>query len=133
MRQQPSTILYIFIILIILAGVGLFIFKDNVAGQLSNYNINGPVSTSTRATNNDFKLDILRDSRIKALKNYVTIFNYESLDNSQKIITENSGKQSDVIISNPDATATSTATSTKNIIRVRVGNSNPFLIKKAVK
>lgn len=133
MRQQQSTILYAFIILILLAGTGLFIFKDQVANQLLNYNINGPTNLITKATSSDLKLDILRDSRIKALKNYVSVFDYENLDKSQEIILENAGKKDDVVISNPDETATSTEVKAQDIIRVRVGNSNPFLVKKAVK
>jgi len=130
MSRQKPIILYSFIILIILVGLGLFIFKDNVADQLLNYDINGPVVNASKGSN-DLKLDILRDSRIKALKNYISIFNYDDLDKSQEIIMANAGKQSDVVISNPEAT-TSTST-TKSLIRVRVGNSNPFLvIKKAV-
>lgn len=130
MRHPQSAILYFFIALIILVGLGLFIFKDVVVDKLLNNNINGPIVNVVR-TNQELKLDILRDSRVKALKNYVSIFNYEDLDASQEIILGNIGKQDDVVISNPDAT--STATSTKPLIRVRVGNSNPFIINKDVK
>lgn len=133
MRHPQSAILYFFIALIILVGLGLFIFKDNVVDSLLSDSINGPVINVAR-TSSDLKLDILRDSRVKSLKNYVSIFNYEDLDASQDIILGNAGKQDDVVISNPDAEkATGTATSTKPLIRVRVGNSNPFVIIKEVK
>lgn len=135
MRQQQSIILYVFIFLLILAGLGLFIFKNKVADLFLNYDTGSSSYVARTGVNNDLKLDVLRDSRIKGLKNYVSIFDYENLDNSQKIILENSSKSGDVIISNPNEVATSTtktSTSTK-LIRVRVGNSNPFLIKKAVK
>lgn len=133
MRHPQSAILYLFLALIVLVGLGLFIFKDAVVDGLLNNNISGPVVNVVR-TNQELKLDILRDSRVKALKNYVSIFNYEDLNASQEIILGNAGKQDDVVISNPDAEeATSTSTSTKPLIRVRVGNSNPFLINKDVK
>ena len=51
------------------------------------------------------------------------------IDKSQDIIQANLSKQSDVIISNPDGTA-STTTVNNNVIRVRLGNSNPFLKAK---
>ena len=131
MKRQQSTILYVFIILLILAGVSLFVFKDTVSNVLLNYDTITPVVNSNR-TNNDLKLDILRDSRIKALKNYVSTFRYDDLDKSQEIILNNSGKEGDITISNPDDEATSTV-SNQNIIRVRVGNSNPFLTQKVIK
>jgi len=132
MSNQRSTILYIFIGLIILVCLGLLLFKDDVAKQLLSYDINGPV-VNVKSNVVDLKLDILRDSRIKALKNYVSIFDYENLDKSQELIMANIGKQTDVVISNPDGDASSTPTSTKSVIRVRVGNSNPFIVNKVVK
>jgi len=128
MRQQNSTILYIFIVLIILIGLGLFIFKDNIVDQFLTYNVNGPILNVSKG-NVELNLDVLRDARIKALKNYVSIFDYNDIDKSQDIIQANLSKQSDVIISNPDGTA-STTTVNNNVIRVRLGNSNPFLKAK---
>lgn len=136
MRQQQSTILYLFIILLILAGLGLFIFKNNVADLFLNYDTSNLTYVPRTAVGNDLKLDILRDSRIKSLKNYISVFDYENLDNSQKIILENYNKSGDVVISNPNENATSTTkatTTSTSLIRVRVGNSNPFLIKKVAK
>lgn len=133
MRQLQSTILYLYLILIIVTGVALFIFKDAAVDKFLNYSINGSVVSVTPRTNQEFKLDILRDSRVKALKNYVSVFNYNDLDKSQEAILANANKSGDVIISNPDATATSTANNTKQLIRVRVGNSNPFLVTKETK
>jgi hypothetical protein len=132
MRQSQSVILYFFIGLIILFGLGLFIFKDNVVDSMLSYNINGPVVNVTKPSS-DLKLDILRDSRVKALKNYVSIFDYANLDKSQEAILGNAGKQTDVIISNPDDTAVKASTTQKSLIRVRVGNSNPFFTNKVVK
>ena len=130
MRQQQSTILYAFIALIILAGLGLFIFKDNIASQFLANNINGPVISVNKGSS-ELNLDVLRDARIKALKNYVSVFDYANMNKSQDIIQENLSKQSDVVISNPDGTAsTSASTTTKNIIRIRLGNSNPFIKAK---
>lgn len=127
MRQQQSIILYVFIVLIILMGLGLFIFKDNIVDQFLAYNINGPV---VKVTNNnaELNLDVLRDSRIKALKNYVSIFDYNHMDKSQDAILANQGA---AVIPSTDntasSTASSTATTTINTIRVRLGNSNPFI------
>lgn len=133
MKQQSSTILYLFIILIILSGLALFIFKDNVADSLLNYDVN---LATTKRSGGDLKLDILRDPRIKELKNYVNVFDYNNLEKSQEIILGANNSGTDVVISNPEdeETASSTdKTNNQNAVRVRVGNSNPFLVKKAVK
>lgn len=132
MKQSRTIILYLFITLIIIVGLFLFIFKDWVADKFLNYNTEGQVINVYKPSS-DLKLDILKDARIKALKNYVNIFNNDDLDASQTIILANFNKQSDVVIANPDGVASTTPTSTKNIIRVRVGNSNPFLVNKAAK
>jgi hypothetical protein len=129
MRQQESTSLYIFIGLLILVGLILFLFKDNISDQLLNYNTGTQVTTAVK-NNTELKLDVLKDARIKALKNYVSIFDYNNLDKSQAAILAEASKQDEVVISNPDETATSTKS---DLIRVRVGNSNPFLVKKAAK
>jgi len=131
MRRQQSTILYIFIFLIILLGLALFIFKDSIVDQLLSFNIDGPVVNVNKNSTN-LNLDILNDSRIKVLKNYVSVFDYQDLDKSQEAILANLNKQNDVTISNPDGAAT-TSTAISSFIRVRVGNSNPFLVNKTAK
>lgn len=135
MSQKNPIILYLFIFLILAASVSLIIFKDSIADQLLSYNAGiSPVNLVGKATSTELKLDILKDSRIKVLKNYISIFNYNDLDKSQETILANANKPSDVIITNPDETSTTTSTTTKSLIRVRVGNSNPFLTdKKATK
>lgn len=130
MKQQSSTILYLFIALIILSGVSLVIFKDNVADSLLNYDV---VPAATNRAGGELKLDILRDSRIKELKNYVSVFSYEDLEKSQETILSNFNTGDDIVISNPDNEEAASSTKPQSITRVRVGNSNPFLIKKAVK
>jgi hypothetical protein len=135
MSQKNPTILYFFIFLILIASVSLFIFKDKIAGKLLSYEVGiSAINLNNKATSSDLKLDVLKDSRIKALKNYISIFSYDNLDKSQEAILASANKPSDVIITNPDETSTTTATTTKGLIRVRVGNSNPFLTtKKAAK
>ena len=134
MKKERSTILYYFIALIILTGAGLFIFKDNLANRFLNYN--SPVETAivSSSTAANLNLDILRDSRIKALKNYVNIFDYNNLEHSQDLIQEAQKNQVEIIITNPDASSTASTTSTSlSPVRVRVGNSNPFIVKKVAK
>ena len=132
MNRYQSLILYLFVILIVLASLGLFIFKDEVANRFLNYNVDSQViSVGNSGSNNDFKLDVLRDSRIKPLKNYVNLFIYNDLNKSQDAILAASKAQTDVIISNPDnGTATKTATTTASGTRVKVGHSNPFIVNK---
>lgn len=132
MRQQKSTTLYIFIGLLILVGLALFLFKDAISDQLLNDNTGTQVITPVKG-NTELKLDVLKDVRIKALKNYVSVFDYNNLDKSQEAILAEANKQGEVVISNPDETATSTDSTKSNTIRVRVGNSNPFLVNKAAK
>lgn len=132
MNRYQSLILYLFIILIILASLGLFIFKDQVADRFLNYSVaSQAVNVNNSGANNDFKLDVLRDSRIKPLKNYVSLFIYNDLNKSQDAILAASKNQTDVVISNPDGgTATKTATTTSSgLTRVKVGHSNPFIVK----
>lgn len=135
MSQKNPTILYLFIILILIVSVSLFIFKDQIAGKLLSYEVRtSAINLNNKATSTELRLDILKDSRIKVLKNYISVFNYNDLDKSQEAILASANKPSDVIITNPDETSTTTATTTKSVIRVRVGNSNPFLTaKKAAK
>jgi len=116
----------------ILLGLGLFIFKDNLAGQFLSPGSNGNSSPVNPAVNT-FNLDVLRDSRIKELKNYVSVFNYEDLNKSQDAIEAALKTQQDVIISNPNDASSATSSSPSNFIRVRVGNSNPFIVNKVVK
>ena len=132
MNKYQSLILYLFIILIVLASLGLFIFKDEVADHFLNYSVDSQViNVGNSGGNNDFKLDVLRDSRIKPLKNYVNLFIYNDLNKSQDAILAASKAQTDVIISNPDSgTATKTATTTSGVTRVKVGHSNPFIVNK---
>lgn len=132
MRRQESTTLYIFIGLLILVGLALFLFKDAISDQLLNDNTGTQVVTPVKS-NTELKLDVLKDVRIKALKNYVSVFDYNNLDKSQEAILAEASKQGEVVISNPDETATSTGSTKSDLIRVRVGNSNPFLVNKAAK
>ena len=133
MRKEKSTILYLFVFLILAVGVLSFIFKDQLASQFLNYGGTDEV-VAVKTENNVLNLDILRDSRIKALKNYISVFDYENLDKTQDAIIEALKAQNEVVISNPEPTATTTGeTTAKNYIRVRVGNSNPFSVEKKVK
>jgi len=134
MKKDRSTILYYFIALVVLFGLGLFIFKDNLASKFLDYNNPvAPVASPSAAVS--LNLDILRDSRIKALKNYINTFDYENLEHSQDLIMEAQKTQTEIIISNPDASSTSTGSTITSLapVRVRVGNSNPFIVKKVAK
>lgn len=132
MKKGQSTILYLFIIIIILVGLALLIFKKNFTNQFLSYS-NIDTSVNLNSGVGSLKLDILRDSRIKSLKNYVSVFDYDSLDKSQDALAILSKAQAEVIISNPEEISTSTknvVTTNNNFIRVRVGNSNPFIVNK---
>jgi|GEM_PF-1446138 len=132
MRKARSTILYIFITLIILTGIALFIFKDDITNQFLKSSSDN-LAVAVPSTANDLNLDILRDSRIKALKDNVTVFDYADLNKTQDALEAAAKKISDVIISNPDQTGTPATTTLNTFIRVRVGNSNPFIVNKIVK
>lgn len=133
MRQEKSTILYLFVFLLLVVGVLLFVFKDQLASQFLNYGGTDEVE-AVQPDNNVLNLDILRDSRVKALKNYISVFDYQNLDKTQDAIIEALKVQNEVVISNPEPTATSSSgTTIQNYIRVRVGNSNPFSVEKKVK
>lgn len=132
MRQRSNPILYIFISLLVISGIVLFVFKDNLANSLLRYDINGTVVNLAIPKNNDLKLDVLSDSRVKPLKNYVSIFDYNDLDKSQEKILANYSKQGEIIITNLEEAGTSSVPVAKDLLRVRVGNGNPFPVKKTV-
>lgn len=129
MSQGRSTILYLFIAVLMIAIIGLLIFKDEAVDSFLNYEIDGPVVMVAKPVN-DLNLDVLRDERIKVLKNYTNFFYYDDLNKSQDLIMAADKKSSDVVISNPDAKETATSTKKNVLMRVRVGNTNPFVIKK---
>lgn len=129
MSQGRSTILYLFIAVLMIAIIGLLIFKDEAVDSFLNYEIDGPVVSVTKPAN-DLNLDVLRDERIKALKNYTNFFYYDDLNKSQDLIMAADKKSSDVVISNPDTKEKATSTKKNVLMRVRVGNTNPFVIKK---
>lgn len=132
MRQRKSTTLYVFIAFLILVGLVLFLFKDAIFDQLLNANNTSTIVTPVKSSI-ELKIEILQDARIKALKSYVSVFDYNNLDKSQEIILANANKQGEVVISNPEEIATSSSSTKNQLIRVRVGNSNPFLVNKATK
>ncbi|MEI6835473.1 MAG: hypothetical protein WCK59_01450 [Candidatus Falkowbacteria bacterium] len=132
MRQSKSTILYLFILLMLLAGLSLFIFKDNLAGRFLNPGDSNNV-LPVKPTAGSFNLNILRDSRVKELKNYVGVFSYEDLNKSQDALEAALKAQQEVIISNPSEASSSAVYSPSNFVRVRVGNPNPFIVNKVVK
>ena len=132
MRQNKSTILYLFILLMILAGLALLIFKDSLAGRFLNPGDTNNI-LQVKPTANSFNLDILRDSRVKELKNYVGVFNYDDLSKSQDALEAALKAQQEVVISNPNEASSTAAYSPSNFIRVRGGNSNPFIVNKVVK
>jgi hypothetical protein len=129
MSQGRSTILYLFIAILVIAIIGLLIFKDEAVDSFLNYEINGPI-VSVAKPGNDLNLDILRDDRVRALKSYTNFFYYDDLNKSQDLIMAADKKSSDVIISNPDIKEDNTTTKKQVLIRVRVGNTNPFVVKK---
>ncbi len=134
MKTAKSTILYLFVILIIVIGLLLFIFKDSIVSRFLNYNNNE--ITPAKPSSAGLNLDILRDSRIKELKNYISVFDYNDLDKSQDAVAAVMKAQEDVIISNPEEVGTSTEAIKvvkPTFVRVRVGNSNPFIVNKVVK
>ncbi len=133
MRQQRSIILYLFVGLLIVTGFFLYIFKDSLVSRFLTYSINGEVIRLT-SDNSNIKLDILNDSRIKALKNYTGVFDYNDLEGTQKALLTEVNNQNSVVISNPDAGSSDNIDVKKiNFVQVRVGNNNPFVTSKVTK
>ncbi len=133
MRQQRSIILYLFVGLLIVTGFFLYIFKDSLVSRFLTYSINGEV-IRLASDNSNIKLDILNDSRIKALKNYTGVFDYNDLEGTQKALLTEVNNQNSVVISNPDAGSSDNIDVKKiNFVQVRVGNNNPFVTSKVTK
>ncbi len=127
MAKQRFFISYLFISLLIVVGLVLFIVREQAAdillpdSLLTRPSTGGTLSSGGSA----LSLDILRDDRVRTLKNRVEWFDYNDLNKSQELISNNTSP-----IINPENTgANSTSTPPRQITptKVRVGNSNPFL------
>lgn len=130
MKKGYQAIVYIVIILILLAGLALFLWRDNILDYINtNTGVASLESTiKTQATSNDtLDTGILSDARFTALKNNVVKFDFDSICKVPA-----GGKT--VVASTTDSTATSTATSTVvQSTGCLLGNSIPFpvTVKKA--
>lgn len=122
MTKQRFFITYLFIFLLVLAGLILFAFREQVASGLMPDSFNYPTTNTTPVAGEGvISLDVLRDARVKALQNKVEWFDYNDLNKSQEIILKNTPP-----LMVPGETSTS-APRQISPTKVRVGNSNPFL------
>lgn len=131
MNKQKSKFLYIFIILIIILGIVFFIFRKKLTDTFLRYDtINNTViaSSSILAIN----LDLLREEKVKSLKDNVSVFDYEDLNKTQDQLAQNFKPQT-IILDSP-ASSTEELPAVKTVFfRVSVGNSNPFVVEKKLK
>lgn len=124
MRNRQSLILYFFILIIVLVSIFLFVFKDSIADKVLKYDVG--VLNLKFNDNSALNLSVLEDKRVKSLRNYVSVFSYEDLTKSQDSLAASFSQGSDIIIVNPNGQG---APKVNTFFKVRVGNSNPFVIK----
>ncbi len=132
MKKNSPAILYIIIILVILGGLALFIFKDSILGVLrQRTGVDSAAKVSdisaaivTVASSSALDTSILKLPRFTALVNQVTDFNFDNIC-----------WRPDVVTSQPisvKAVSGTTATSTDEAVAASCvqGNSLPFNIEK---
>jgi hypothetical protein len=133
MKKQESKAIYLLVLLIVMVGILSFLFRAKLADTFLKYDY-GETSTPVTVNKKDeLNLDLLRDEKIKALKNNFSIFNYDDLSATQEALAEefrSSGSLRDRIITNEDGSQTIV----KSVFfRVDVGNDSPFAAEKEIK
>lgn len=125
MKKSYQAILYIFLLLIIAAGLLLFLWRDNALNSLNeSFEINKLESaTKTAVISKDtLDSDILSAPKFVALKNNVNIFDFDS------ICKESVGKTVSTIktIEIGGASSTAATSSAAQKVNCIIGNSIPF-------
>lgn len=132
MKKNSPIILYIIIIIVILGGLSLFIFKDYILGVLRQQtgvdsaaqvsNISATVVTV--ASSSALDTSILKLPRFTALVNQVTDFNFDNICWRPDVVTSQ--------FVSPKTVSGTTATSTQEAAAAGCvqGNSLPFNIEK---
>ncbi len=131
MKKNSPIILYIIIILVVLAGLSLFIFKDSILGVLRQQTgVDSAAKVSdisatvvTVASSSALDTSILKLPRFTALVNQVTNFNFDNICWRPDVVTSKP-----ISLKDADKMATSTAeTVAAGCVQ---GNSLPFNIEK---
>lgn len=140
MRRGNSPALYLFLVLVLIIGVGIFFLRNQViemVGQMTLAPVtdilNQPVKTSNKEA---LDLKILEDKRFVNLKNQISNFDFDNFGKNGGAVAG-----TEIVLTNPlvaSSSATSSASSTPPDdetrassspikLRVDVGNNNPFI------
>lgn len=143
MNQRRPIILYIFLGLILVAGVLLFFLRSWAFDFISNNSLrelndilNSPVKTNVQQA---LDLSLLQDKRFVNLKNQVVNFDYDNFgqvgsandiivtDLEQSASDETASTSEDVVASSSSPVSNKPTQTVK--VRVDIGNNNLFLKK----
>ncbi|MFA6194815.1 MAG: hypothetical protein WC719_03680 [Patescibacteria group bacterium] len=132
MKKNSPVILYVIIILVILGGLALFIFKDSILGVLRQQTgVDSAAKVSdisatvvTVASSSALDTSILKLPRFTALVNQVTNFNFDNICWRPDVVT--SKTVSPQTVSGMAATSTEEAAAASCV----QGNSLPFNVEK---
>lgn len=130
MKNGYRFILYSFIILLVLGGLALFIFRDSFIDSWREQSGLTELATGTKfavTARDTLDPEILKSPKFTSLTNYVTDFNFDNIC-----------QRPDVVVSQPEIpaeVASSTASTTDETasttpMACHQGNSSPFLEAK---
>jgi hypothetical protein len=125
-KKRPAYLIYLLVFILLLLGASLYVWRDEIASYLFSKDLRIEIDSgsSSGGRSEIVSLEILRDPRVKSLKQQVKIFNYYDLVKSQELIMA----QPPLITLPPVGDEEAPVILTPS--RVRIGNSNPF-VKKA--
>ena len=131
MKKVFNIILYISIGLLIIGGLLLFIFRDEILNnfrtELNSDNSFAPAAVSLTAKDT-IDPEIIKDQRLASLTNYVVNFNFDIICRRPDVVNKPG-----TVLANTTEAGTGTATGTEIItspLNCRLGNDLPFLVRK---
>lgn len=131
MKKIARFILIAFLVLVVISGLLLFMFREQLADSLSNqanFKTNLNYDPSVSATAGDtLDLEVFKLTSFTSLVNNVINFNF---DNICKRPSDGTIVVKTKIASTTDAESATSTTLTSRIINCVEGNNAPFLIKK---
>ncbi len=131
MNKPQSKFIYLFIVIIIILGIVSFVFKQNLTDTFLTYNFDNKTVKSNDVVS-AINLDLLREEKVKSLKDNVYVFDYDDLNKTQDQLAKDFKPV--IIVSDSAASSTEELPVVKTVFfRVNVGNSNPFVVEKKPK
>lgn len=121
MKKKESKILYFFIPMIIILGVLSFVWREKLAAKFLHYDYAEPVVNANKV-NDALSLELLSAEKVKALKDNVSVFDYEDFNKTQDALAEKYRNSPAPDLLDEEGNPLPK----KAFFRVNIGNSNPF-------